>query len=215
MEEIDIVRQQIEKVEPRLGEPSAKLAIDMIIEHHDAPEEFSEALLTFSNVLKSGKYKSEAYVKAVQYCQYRSINMSMVKSYRLTYPLRCFRDGKAKPTGTVDALASLYDKTKLVQSILAQMQIPLHIMMMGERVRAANVLAHLMIHGETDRIQMESADKLLNHIVPPETQKIELDIGIKTDDTIKELNTTLTKIADLAQDRIKAGLITPVEVIES
>ena len=209
------VHRNLEMIDPRFGEAAHKGAIKLIMDTHDAPEEFAERLVTFSSVLKTGRYKAEGYIKAVQFASYRQMNFSMVKSYRMTFPERCFRDGKAKPSGTVDALASIYDKTAIVQGILAQMQIPLHIMMMSERVRAANVLAHLMINADNERVQMEAADKLLNHINVPETMKVELDVGFKADETLTQLNETLTKIANVAQDRIKAGTVTPTEVIES
>jgi len=209
------VYRNLEMIDPRFGETAHKGAVKLIMDTHEAPEEFAEQLVTFSSVLKTGRYKAEGYIKAVQYASYRQMNLSMVKSYKMTWPNRCFRDGKPKPTGTVDALASIYDKTAIVQGILSQMQIPLHIMMMSERVRAANVLANLMINADNERVQMEAADKLLNHINVPEALKVELDVGFKADETLTQLNETLTKISAIAQDRIKAGLATPTQVIES
>ncbi len=206
---------QLSNIDKRFGDTPAKSAIKKILEYHDAPEEFAEQLVTFSSVLRQGRYKAEGYIKAVQYASYRQMNLSMVASFKRTFPERCFRDGKKKPQGTVDALASLYDKTAIVQGIMTQIQIPLHIMMMSERVKAANILAHLMVNAETERIQMESADKLLNHISIPETMKVEMDIGVKTDDTIKELNETLTRISEIASNKIQSGTVTPVEIIES
>ena len=209
------VYRNLEMVDKRFGETAHKGAIKLIMDTHEAPEEFAEQLVTFSSVLKNGRYKAEGYIKAVQYASYRQMNLSMTKSYKMTWPARCFRDGKPKPTGTIEALASIYDKTAIVQGILSQMQIPLHIMMMSERVRAANVLAHLMINADNERVQMEAADKLLNHINVPETMKVELDVGFKADETLTQLNDTLNKISSIAQDRIKAGLLTPTQVIES
>ena len=207
---------KLENIDKRFGEEAHKNAIKTIMEFHDSPEEFAEQLVTFSNVLKNGRYKTSHYIKAVQYATYRQMDMSMTESYKRTYPERCFNsEGEPKPSGTINALASLYDKTAIVQGILSQMQIPLHIMMMAERVKAANVLANLMINASSEKVQMESADKLLNHISIPETMKMELDVGFKTDDTLKELNDTLNKIAGVAQDRMKAGYITATEVIES
>ena len=211
---IDEIVDKMKMVDKRFGEGPHEEALRKIVEFHDAPEEFAEQLVTFSSVLKTGRYKAEAYLKAVQYCSHRQMNMSMIASYRKTHPDRCFRNGEKKPEGTIQALASLYDKTAIVQGILSQMQIPLHIMMMAERVKAANVLASLMVHSDNERIQMESADKLLNHIAVPETMKVELDIGIKTDDTLTELNEKLTALANMAQTKILNKMVTPLDVIE-
>jgi len=207
--------KELENADPRFGESDHKEAIRKIMEYHDAPDEFMQQLVTFSSTLKNGRYKAIDYIKAVQYCTYRQMNKTMVESYRLTFPDRLMRDGKKKPTGTIDAAASIYDKTALVQGILSQVQIPLHIMMMPERVKAANVLAYLMMNAENERVQMEAADKLLNHINVPETHKIELDVGFKADETITELNDKLTSLANFAQAKIQADILTPLQVIES
>lgn len=201
-------------LDDRFGETATKSAIQEIMNIHEAPEDYSERLISFANVLKAGKYKATDYVKAVQYCSYRAMDMKMKDAWFQTFPERAFRDGERKPEGTIDALASLYDKTKLVQSILTQMQIPLNIIMMNERVQAANVLARLMIHSDNERIQMESADKLLGHIAMPESIKVEMDIGVKADETMKDISTSLDKLAQLAQAKIVSGALTPVEVIE-
>ncbi len=62
---------------------------------------------------------------------------------------------------------------------------------------------------------MESADKLLNHVQVPESVKIEVDIGIKSDDTLKSIDDKLSSLAQFAQAKIIAGVVTPVEVIEN
>ena len=211
------VLDQMTMIDKRFGEEPHQKAIKLIMDTHDAPDEFAEQLVTFSSVLKNGRYKADSYIKAVQYASYRQMNLSMTEAYKRTFPDRCFRrhdQTEKKPQGTIEALASIYDKTQIVQGILTQMQIPLHIMMMSERVRAANVLAYLMVNASNERIQMESADKLLNHINIPETMKVEMDVGFKADETLTQLNATLNKIADVAQSRIKAGTLTPVEVLE-
>jgi len=211
---MDILKE-LERTDARFGETAHKEAIRKIVEYHDAPEEFMQQLVTFSSTLKNGRYKALDYIRAVQYCTYRQMNKSMTESYRLTFPDRLEKNGKPKPKGTIEAAASIYDKTALVQGILSQVQIPLHIMMMPERVKAANVLAYLMMNAENERVQMEAADKLLNHINVPETHKIELDVGFKADETLQELNGKLDALANMAQKKIEAGIITPVQVIES
>ncbi len=211
---MDTMMDGLMKLDSRFGDANTARMVQDIKDAHESPGEFTERLLTFGNVLKSGKFKAREYIKAVQYTSYRAQELSMKKSYMQTFPDRCYRDGKRKPEGTIDALASIYDKTQLVQGILSQMQIPLHIMMMTQRVKAANVLAHLMVNGDTERIQMESADKLLNHVKIPETIKMELDVGIKSDEVMHSIDKQLTALADLAQTKIQAGIITPIDVIE-
>ncbi len=180
-----------------------------------AKESILEKIVSYASVLKGNRWTPKQYFKAVEYVTYRMADMSMVESYKATFPERLINiKGNDKPAGTVRSLASFYDRGDLPQRIMSQVQIPLHVIMMGERVNAASVLAHLMVHGETERIQMESADKLLNHIKPPETLKVEMDIGFQADDTLVELNEKLDALAGLAQSKILAKDLTPLQVIE-
>ena len=74
------VHRNLEMIDPRFGEVAHKGAIKLIMDNHEAPEEFAEQLVTFSSVLKTGRYKAEGYIKAVQFASYRQMNFSMVKS---------------------------------------------------------------------------------------------------------------------------------------
>jgi hypothetical protein len=210
--------EALERVDKRFGDLSTKRVIEDITKYHTDPEGFQDRLVSWSSVLKKGRYRLDDYVKAVEYCTLRAADTSQLDSYQVCFPNRCNRVENGvvvrKPEGTIRALSSLYDKGDLVQGILSQMQIPLHIMFMSESYKAVMKLVQLSQTAESERVQMEAADRLLFHIKSPEIKKVELSVGFQADDTINSINAALDKFAEIAHDRIKAGMVTAVDVIE-
>jgi len=207
-------------VNSKLDDSTVKESIDLIAKTHHNPIEFMDSLISWESVLRDNKNVSTAsYVKAVHFCSLRAAELSVRASYIRTFPEKCVRkntdgDWVTKPEGTIAALAHSYGKTKMVQNILAQLQIPLHIMMMGERVKMATKLAELALTADSERVQMESADRLLNHITAPDVQKVELDVDFKGTEVLTDISASLDAFAELAVNRIKAGTMTATQVIE-
>jgi hypothetical protein len=85
---------------------------------------------------------------------------------------------------------------------------------MRERHLALRRLSHLIEYGDTERIQMESADKLLGHVKAPEEVKFELDLGIGANDTIAELTESLNSIASMAKSKLDSGTIDAKTLIQ-
>jgi len=206
----------LEELDSRFGEENIKVCIESMTLAGLDMAEFKNKLFSYSNVLKSGRFKITDYVYAVNYIGLRAIGESMLDAWKKTFPDRCFRDGKLKPAGTIRALSSLYDKNEMIQQMLAQIQVPMHIMFMNERLQAVGVLASVMNDiDESGRNRLDAADKLLNHVKLPETMKVELDVGFKADETLVDIGKSLDALAQLAQSKILSGIVTPIEVLES
>lgn len=210
----DIYNKELLQIDGRFGETN-NIQLRTQIEHVCLDkEDYLEKVLSFSSVLRNGRFRVPDYLKAVQYVTYRMAEMTIMESWSLTFPERMYRDGERKPEGTISALCYTYDKNAMVQKLLGQVQMPLHAMMMTERYKAAQKLFELMNDpDQTPRIQMESADKLLNHIKLPEAQSIEIDVNVN-DGTLRDIGATLDSIAQLAKAKIEQGLVTATQVIE-
>lgn len=206
----------VDHVVKNLGvvEDDVKEEISRLMES-DVGEGIADRFVSYKGILQTNRCSPMQYVKAVEYVSHRISGKTIKKSYEETFPDKLMRSGVRKPEGTINSLCQLFDKGKLVQEILKQVQIPLHVIMMNERVTAASVLANLMVNGETERIQMESADKFLNHVQVPETIKMEMDMTVSGDETLKNIGASLDQLAQFAHAKIEAGIMTPVEVIES
>jgi len=193
----------------RLATDEVLIEIGNIINNDDSLEgHIQDKIVSFSSVMKTGRYKSIDYIKAVQFCSYLSIGDSQIDSYRKTFPKRV----AAKSKGSTQSSASIYASGELVQKIMAQSMVPAHIMFNSERFKAINVLAELMINSESERIRMESADKVLGHIKPPEESKLQIDIGIKDNDSVQDLNDALTKLAIKEKEMMANGMLSLKDV---
>lgn len=176
-------------------------------------ELFKSQMVSFTDALKGNKRaKPIDYIKAIQYCTYISMNNSQVNAYKKTFPDRV---ASKKTEGTVRASASIYHRTDLVQSIIKTSQVPMHLMFMSERYRAVEKLVNLMNDPDAShRIQMESADKLLSHIKPPEESKLTLDVNVNNE-AIQSLDAKLEALAGAYLDRVEKGKITAQDIVDA
>lgn len=196
-----------------IGEEEIKLIDELCGEGSVEPSYFKEKLVTFSSVINGMRSVTAIdYIKAVQYCSHLATGDSQYNAYSKTFPERVA--AKASD-GTVRASSNLYHKTDLVQKILAMAEVPFHLLFMGKRYAAIEKLFELMNNAGSERIQMESADKLLTHLKAPETSKIEIDIGIKKDSAIVSLEATLSQLASQQVAMIGSGQITAKHVVDA
>lgn len=192
MEEDSVVKAIEDGSKRKLGSVDKEL-IQSIIDGGIEPSYFLDKLVTFSSVMKGRKGTStKDFIRAVQYCSYIAIGDSQISAYKKTFPDRVAKKGSE---GTVSASASFYHRTDLVQSIIKMAQVPMHLIFMAEKYKAIQKLTNLMENADSERIQMESADKLLVHLKTPENSKIEIDIGFKKNETLDNLDATLTALA--------------------
>jgi len=166
-------------------------------------EELETMIVDTASVLTSGRYKMEDYLRAVEFCSYRLQEDTQVLAYKKTFPSRCV----GKTDGAISGKASIYGNGKLVVELLGMSYVPIHLLYGRDRHKSLRKLSWLVDNGDTDRIQMESADKLLAHLKPPEEVKIELEIGLGASQVIEELSESLDKIALMAQAKIESKTI--------
>ena len=173
-------------------------------------EEIEERMIDTSSVLQTGRYTIPEYMNAIEFTTYRLQEQSQVEAYRRTFPDRC----EGKTPGAIAGKASIYGNGKLVTQMLTIAQVPISILYMRERHKAIRKLAYLTDNADTERLQMESADKLLNHIKPPEEIKLELEVGLGAAAALDELKESLDSIATMARRKLDSGVIDAKVLIE-
>ena len=89
---------------------------------------------------------------------------------------------------------------------MGQTMMPVHIINADLHQKAINQLAFLMMNANSEKVQSDSAAKLVDALKPPETQKIELDIGLKEDDSIAELRKATMELVAQQRVSIAAGV---------
>jgi len=147
-------------------------------------DEFLDTMLSYQNVMQKNGSSLENYMNAVKFCAYlQDENMNYTQAYILTFNHREFgRDRMGANTESPEyaeltSAASRYRRSPLVKDILIQSDMPLYLMFQGARYRAVSVLANEMETAAYAKDRISAADKLLQHVKPPEDMKIELEVG--------------------------------------
>lgn len=191
-------------------------AVDIINASVDDPEFQAETLLQtasiYESVLKGSRTSVPEYLNAIRFCSYMSTNESnYTEAYKKVFADRDFVKRRMNlPTddpryAELTSAASRYRRTKLVVDILTASQVPLDMIFSGYRYKAIGVLAEVMMEGRYDRDRVSAAKELLAATAGAENVKIELDIGIKEDSAVKQLNDQLSIMAATQKDLLESG----------
>jgi hypothetical protein len=168
-----------------------------------ANEAFKENLLSYTGVMRDGKFKIGDYLKAVKYVSFKLLGSSNIDAYLKTFPDRHQEFIKNNTSAKdMSSYVAMYNKNKLVNLIFEQTIIPFHVLNSDLYQKALNVQVELMTSPDVSpKVRSDAANSVLTHLKPPETTKIELDIGIKSDSMIEQLRTTM---AEFSAQQLKA-----------
>lgn len=174
-------------------------------------ESLAQTMITYQNVMKSGRVGIKQYMNAVRFCAYL---ISMDDNYTEAYK-RVFWDtdfvknrvnlSTADPQyGELTSAASRYRRSKVVVDILTLSQVPLDVIFGGYRYKAMGVLAEMMTTAKLDRDKIQAARSVLE-MTKNDTVKIDLDIGVKEDSAVMNLKTQLAELASQQVALLDAG----------
>ena len=169
---------------------------------------YRDNLLSYSQVLQDGRFKIVDYVQAVKYCSHKIMGASNTEAFIKTFPNRYqrFIDNGTSQKDIASYITS-YNKNKLVNLILEQSLIPSWVLNQDLYQKAINVQAELMMTANSEKVRSDAANSLLNHLKPPEVQKVELDIGVKPNNMLEDLKNSLFDLAAQQQKVIEAGVV--------
>lgn len=165
--------------------------------------------ITFSWVLQDGRYKFEYYLEVITFCSYKLIGDTNKDAWRKTFPDRyskLLKEGKTEKD--IASHISGFANRKLITDILAQALVPAHLLNAHHYQEGINKLVNLMRTAGSERIQMESASKLLDALKPPEVKKIELDVSAQSTDLIEALRHETARLAATQKRLIEDGIYT-------
>jgi hypothetical protein len=169
-------------------------------------DSFKENFVSYIGVLKSGKYSVEEYKAATQYVSHKLLGDSDIDAYAKTFPDRYQKLIDAgKNRDEMSPYVSAYKKNKLVNQILEQTMIPHHILNAPIYQQAINVQVQLMNYSSSDVVRQKAADSLMIHLKAPETTKIELDIGFKSESIIDDYEIAMREMVAKQKELIAAG----------
>ena len=206
-----ITLEELQAMMPRKKKKNiTQTLVDMInaIEDKTGFEgEFTKKVVGYSNVLESGRYKLTDYVNAVEFVTYYLNGDGQAEAYMKTFPEKVKKRLMEGKSAYATGAPAMYYSGQLVQSLMAQAQLGVRVRHYDKIDRMVETLFGLAISPDsTDRIKMESADKLLNHLKEPEESKVEIEIGIKKDQSGEALEAKMLEVAMMQKEAFEKGI---------
>ncbi len=179
-------------------------------------EHFRDNILSFSSVLSQGKYKLQSYIEAVKYVSHKMGGDSNINAWVKTFPDRyqtCIKN-KTLPKDIASYVSS-YNKNQLVVQVFERSLPPTHLLNADIFQKAINEQASIMMSDASYKVRSDAADSLMKHLRPPETKKLEIDIGISEDKTLQDLRETTKALVEQQKAMLIEGLVSPKDVAHS
>lgn len=176
-------------------------------------ESYRENLLSYTKVMADGRFKVDSYVQAVKYVSHKLMGCTNIEAYTKTFPDKYARFvAQGVQAKDIASYVTAYNKSKLVNLIFEQTLIPSYVLNQDLYQRALNVQADLMVNSGSDKVRCDAANSLLTHLKMPETQKVELEIGVKEDSSIAQLRQATLELARQQRLALEAGAMNAQEV---
>jgi hypothetical protein len=175
------------------------------------PEEFEtyrDNLLSYGRVMSEGRFKVTSYVDAVKFVSHRLSGKTNIESYTRTFPDKITRFAATQvESKDVASYVTAYSKSKLVALLMEQTLTPAWILNQDLYQRALNTQAELMMTATSEKVRTDAANSLLTHLKQPETQTVELSIGVKEDSSIDQLRDATMRLAQAPRLALTAGAV--------
>lgn len=194
--------------------------VDMLNQLQVDPEmadNIKDNFLSYSGVLKEGRFKIEDYFNAVMYVSYKLMNMTNQDAYIRTFPKRhadlVARGASAKD---ISSYVAAYHKGKLVNLIMEQVMVPVWVLNQDMFQKALNVQYDLMTDVDmSGKVRTDAANSILTHLKKPEKMDFQLNMNTPESSGMKELTAALTNLANAQLEQIKEGNVKTIDIASS
>lgn len=190
--------------------------IQQTLNDPDMYETYRENLLSYAKVMAEGKFKVSGYIDAVKYVSHKLMGDSNIAAFSKTFPDKLAKwNAQGMASKDIASYVTAYNKSKLVNLIMEQTLVPSWVLNQDLYQKALNVQADLMVTAKSEKVRSDAANSLLTHLKRPETQKLELDIGVKEDSSIAVLRQATLELAKQQRLAMEAGVMNAQQVAHS
>lgn len=176
-------------------------------------EDIRNNFVSYSAILREGKFKIEEYLNAVAYVSYKIMGNSNQDAYAKTFPQRYAKLLAAgASTKDISSYVSAYNKGKLVNMILEQSLVPSWVLNQDLYQKAINVQADLMQNAASEKVRVEAANSLLTALQKPKDNNFQISIGEVENAGMKEMRDLLSELAVNQRNGIASGQMKTIEV---
>lgn len=200
----------IQALPPNLKSAVTDQFVDMvndITQDQQAAEFIRENFITYTMVLKEGRFKTEDYLNAVAYVSYKHMGLSNKEAFFKTFPQRQVAL-VAKGTSEKDIAAHVagYHKGKLVNLIMEKSLVPTWVAYQDVYHKAIAVQADLMQNAQSEKVRSDAANSILTHLAKPKEAAAVVNVDLRENSGMKELVATLSQLATQQRAAIEGGL---------
>ena len=173
-------------------------------------EQIRDYFLSYTSVLKDGKFKVEDYLNAVAYCSYKLMGDSNQDAYFKTFPQRYANLVAAGRTPKeISSYVAAYAKGQLVNKIMEQTLVPSWVLNQHMYQAALNTQFKIMTDEDVSpKVRSDAADSLLTHLTKPKEAGPLINIDMGETSGMNELKDALSRMAQQQQTLINAGVST-------
>ena len=189
-----INQELIDQINTTLGDP-------------DMYETYRENMLSYASVMADGKFKLSGFISAVKYASHKLMGKTNIAAYSVTFPEK-IQDWATRGVEAKDVASyvAAFNSSKMVTRIMEQALIPSWVLNQDLYQKALNVQAELMQSANSEKVRTDAANSLLTHLKMPETQKVELSVGVKPDSSIDALRKATMDLVAHNNLQIRAGV---------
>lgn len=190
--------------------------VNGILSDPDMYESYRDNLVSYTSVMADGRFKITDYIYAVKYVSHKLMGCTNIDAFSKTFPQKIANwSATGVSAKDISSYVTAYNKNKLVNLIFAQTLVPHYVLNQDLYQKALNVQADLMVNANSEKVRTDAANSLLTHLKMPETQKVELEIGVKEDSSIKALRDATLALAAQQRMQIQAGQSNAQDVAHS
>ena len=183
--------------------------INNLVDDPDYGEQYKDSIITYSSILEGkDKWSLRQYIDAVKFYSLTAAQDSQVAAYIKVFPERLqARLNRGEKKDDMRGEASRFNSSDLVNKIRSQALIPLHLINQGNLQLGINTLADICTNSNSDVARASAATSLLKELRPPETQQVELQLGLSDEARLaqEKQSILLTDIAKNQRELMKAG----------
>lgn len=183
--------------------------VNTIATEPEMAEQIRENFISYSFVLKDGRFKTEEYLNAVAYVSYKVMGLTNQEAYMRVFPDR-YADLLVKYTPKdVASFVSAYNKGKLVNLILEQTLVPTWVLNQDMYQRALNESFSIGMDDEVSpKVRVEALNNVMTQLKKPEVKDFQINMNVNESSGLNELKESMKKLAETQRELIESGYST-------
>lgn len=192
-------------------------AVNAVLTEPELYEQFRDNLINYAGVMAEGKFQVGQYISAVKYVSFKLMGCTNIDAYTKTFPEKFVRfTNEGVAAKDIASYVTAYNKSKLVNLIYTQTMVPVAVLNQDIMQKAINTQCALMMDEDVSpKVRSDAANSLMTHLKMPDVAKIELDVKVKEDSSIKALREATQALVAKQREAIMAGAMTPEQVAHS